>query len=97
MSGARHTVDLDAMAEVVTAMGQLDGRLDGWLAELDAVVADLHLSWSGEGAKAQAQAHQEWVRGAQEMATALRALRAVANTAHGNYTRTVETNVRMWP
>lgn len=97
MSGARHSVDLEAMAEVVAAMGQFDGRLDGWLAELDAVVADLHLSWSGEGAQAQARAHQEWVRGAQEMATALRALRAVTSTAHGNYSRAVETNVRMWP
>jgi hypothetical protein len=60
-------------------------------------IADLHLSWDGATATAQRTAHDRWVAGVEEMNENLGQLREVARKAHGNYSRAVDLNTRMWP
>jgi WXG100 family type VII secretion target len=78
-------------------MATFGAEVEGWLQEVDAKVADLHLSWSSEAAQAQRAAHDRWMAGATEMRENLEELREVARRAHTSYTTAVETNVGMWP
>ncbi len=66
------------------------------LAEIDTTVKNLHLTWTGEGAASQAEAHQRWVRGAAMMREALDQLHKAGAGAHGNYTDAIAANQKMW-
>lgn len=93
---SRFSVDLDQLRTVVERMGAFDTALDVHLEKLDARIARLHTTWSGDTAQAQREAHDEWMRAAQGMRHALAAMRSIAQTAHGNYDAAVAANVRMW-
>ncbi|MEP9362023.1 WXG100 family type VII secretion target [Nocardioides sp. CN2-186] len=89
-------VDLDDLARSIDEMARCGGDLDALLAEITARVAVLHDTWSGAASSAQAAAQAEWETGFREMRAALAAMRAAADTAHGNYSAAAATNVRMW-
>jgi WXG100 family type VII secretion target len=90
------TVDLARLAEMIEQLSSFDRYLEQALDEAGRRVDELHVSWSGEAASAQRAAHQEWVRGAEDMRAGLATMRAIAATAHGNYSSAVTTNTRMW-
>lgn len=69
---------------------------ESMLTEIDSLVSNLHVTWTGEGATAHAQAHQHWARGEAMMRAALAQLHAAGATAHGNYTSAMAKNLAMW-
>lgn len=84
------------LADVVERLARLDAHLERVAAQVERRVATLSGTWSGEAAEAQRAAHAEWQRGAAQMRAALATMRAIAGTAHANYTAAAAANVRMW-
>jgi WXG100 family type VII secretion target len=89
-------VDPEALAEALERMAEFGRRTESMLSQIDAVVSDLHATWTGQGAAAHADAHQRWARGETMMREALARLRAAGATAHRNYTGAMATNVGIW-
>ncbi|MDG3014657.1 WXG100 family type VII secretion target [Speluncibacter jeojiensis] len=92
-----YSVDLDELDDIVAQMSRFDSDAEHLCAEVDALVARLHVTWTGEGADAQQKAHERWQRGATRMREALADLHSTAQVAHTNYTAAVRANVGMWP
>lgn len=92
----KYTVDLDELDGSIGDMGTFDARVQKHLDALDSVVTQLQGVWHGDAADAQHDAHEKWTTGAQEMRTALAAMKAAATVAHENYTQAAEANRRMW-
>lgn len=92
----QYSVDLDELESVVGDMAAFDQRLVEHLANLDAMIAALHESWTGEAADLQRRAHERWKQGAEEMHQALVRMREAGAQAHQNYTSAVEANQQMW-
>ena len=90
-------VDPEALADAVQRMAEFQRHAESVLAHIDSAVANLHETWTGQGAAAHAEAHRHWARGEAMMREALAQLRAAGATAHGNYTRAMSTNLAMWP
>jgi WXG100 family type VII secretion target len=90
------SVNPEALAEAVAEMADFQRTAESLLAEIESTVSGLHLTWSGEAASAHAEAHRSWKHGAALMAEALNRLRAVGDSAHGNYTGVMATNQSMW-
>lgn len=89
-------VDPDALAGAVQRMAEFQRHAESMLTEIDSLVANLHATWTGEGAAAHAEAHQHWARGEAMMREALAKLRAAGATAHSNYTGVMSRNLAMW-
>jgi WXG100 family type VII secretion target len=90
------TVRLAQLADVIDQLDRFDQHLESALAEADRRVDELHVTWSGAAARAHRAAHDEWTRGAADMRAGLAAMRAIAATAHANYTAAVTANAQMW-
>ena len=89
-------VDPEALADAVRRMAEFGRRTEDMLGEIDSLVKDLHVMWTGEGAAAHAEAHRHWARGEAMMREALTRLRAAGATAHRNYTGAMSANAGMW-
>lgn len=84
------------MADTVQRMVEFQRHAESMLAEIEALVTNLHATWTGQGATAHAEAHRHWARGEAMMREALAQLRAAGATAHRNYTGAMSTNSAMW-
>lgn len=91
-----HRVDLDQLEWAITDLEAFERHLEREVAKLEALVAELSGSWSGDAATAHQQAHQLWTQGASRMRTALAQMRSAARTAHDNYGAAVAANLAMW-
>lgn len=89
-------VDLDRLDDVIEQLSRFDQRLEAAVADADARVNRLHVTWSGDAAARHRKAHEEWLRGAAEMRAALAVMRQNARTARENYADAAAANVRMW-
>jgi WXG100 family type VII secretion target len=89
-------VDPDALADAVQRMAGFQRHAESMLTEIDSLVTNLHATWSGEGAAAHAEAHQNWAAGEAMMREALAQLKAAGATAHRNYTGAIAKNLGMW-
>lgn len=94
MSG--HRVDLDELDRVIGQLEAFEKSLRTAMTSTDAQVNALHHTWSGDAARAHAQAHRHWREGTATMTEALRTMHRIARTAHGNYHAAVTANVAMW-
>jgi WXG100 family type VII secretion target len=92
----RYQVDLSLLDSTTGDLESLERFIDHKLAELDRVVEDLHVTWTGQAAGAHARAHRQWVEGARRMREGLTAMRGAARTAHHNYAAAGEANATMW-
>lgn len=92
----RYTADLEAIQAHVDHAQAFVDHLEEALGHLEKVVADLHLTWTGQAADAHRLAHREWVAGARDMTEGLAAMVAAARLAHGNYSSAAATNHEMW-
>ena len=92
----RYAVDLEQIAAHVGRARRFAEEVEATLARLHRVVADLHLTWEGRAAEAHAQAHREWLRGADELRDALGRLGDAADRAHDGYSSAASTNHEMW-
>lgn len=89
-------VDPDALHDAVQRMADFHRHAESVLAEIDALVTNLHATWSGRGAAAHAEAHRHWARGEAMMRESLAWLREAGATAHANYTGVLGTNLALW-
>lgn len=89
-------MDPRALADAVQRMSDFARHAESVLAEIDSLVSNLHSTWAGSGAAAHAEAHRHWARGEAMMREALAQLRAAGQTAYGNYTGAMSTNLAMW-
>ena len=92
----RYSVDLAELDAVIGDMTGFERRLLDKLAELDDLVANLHVTWTGAAAAAQKDAHARWRSGASEMHQAIVEMREAAQRAHRNYSAAADANARMW-
>jgi WXG100 family type VII secretion target len=89
-------VDPDALADAVERMSEFQRYAESMLSEIDSLVSNLHITWTGEGAAAHAEAHRRWNQGEATMREALAQLRDAAHGAHDNYTGAIAKNLSMW-
>jgi ESAT-6 family protein len=89
-------VDPEALADAVERMGEYLRYAESMLSEIDSLVTNLHLTWSGEAAGAHVEAHQHWARGEAMMREALAQLKTAGTAAHHNYTGVMAANMTMW-
>jgi WXG100 family type VII secretion target len=89
-------VDPQKLGDAVQRMADFGRYAEGVFSEIDRLVANLHATWTGEGAAAHAEAHRHWARGEAMMREALAQLQAAGVTAQHNYTGAMSTNVAMW-
>jgi WXG100 family type VII secretion target len=91
-----YKVDLDELARVIESLEAFGATIDAKLAELDRVNAELHLTWEGESAVAQTEAHRKLTRGAAEVHRGLLAMHAAAERAHTSYHAAAVANQQTW-
>lgn len=90
------SVDPQSLSEALAEMADFQRTAESLLAEIEATVARLHGTWTGQAAAAHAEAHRSWTHGAGLMQEALKRLYGVGDTAHANYTGVMQTNQSMW-
>lgn len=89
-------VDTEALAEALQLMSEFAQHTESVVAEIDALVTNLHETWSGQAAAAHAEAHRHWSHGEAMMREALAQLKTAGMTAHHNYTGAMAANRTMW-
>lgn len=89
-----YTVDLEALDDLITGMGQFTKATDSNVDLIDAYVAQM--PWQGETACAHAQWQAQWRAGVEDLQEGLRKIRDSAKTAHENYTSAINANLKMW-
>ena len=92
----KYTVDTEELADWVEQLKSFDAKAEHVFADVDALVAKLHLDWEGQAALAQQQNHERWVGDLQTMREAVVEIQQRAARAHKNYQTIVATNQRMW-
>ena len=90
------SVDPEALADALQLMDEFVRHTESVVAEIDCLVANLHETWSGQAAKAHAEAHRHWSHGEATMREALTQLKTAGTTAHHNYTHAMATNMTIW-
>ncbi|MHA3023182.1 WXG100 family type VII secretion target [Mycobacterium sp. BMJ-28] len=89
-------VDFGKMQAAIEHMQAFERDVTECLEDIDHTMATLRSTWHGEGSDAQAQAQQQWEDGAEQMRSALKQLRSIAQSAEKNYTEAVTKNGAMW-
>lgn len=89
-------VDTGVLAEALQRMGEYLRYAENMLSEIDSLVTNLHVTWSGEAAEAHRDAHRHWAHGEAMMREALGQLKTAGTMAHANYTRVMAANLDMW-
>jgi WXG100 family type VII secretion target len=90
------SVDPEALADATELMGEFVQHTENMVSEIESLVSNLHVTWTGQAATAHAEAHKHWSRGEAMMREALAQLKTAGTTAHHNYTGAMATNVTMW-
>jgi WXG100 family type VII secretion target len=90
------SVDPEALADALQLMGEFAQHTESVVAEIDSLVTQLHQTWTGQAARAHAEAHQHWSHGEAMMREALTQLKTAGNGAHHNYTHAMQANLTMW-
>lgn len=91
----RYRVELEELLAFVDRLRAFEQRAEAIASHVDSQVADLHTTWSGEGAAAHRARHNEWMAATTQMREALAQLRAAAHHAHHNYTDAAQLNLDM--
>jgi WXG100 family type VII secretion target len=91
-----YRVDVEELRLVVAEMAACQRALDDLATDADAVTRGLHAEWAGLARDAHVTSYSRWRGEFADMTQALAAIRALGETAEGNYTAAVEANVAMW-
>jgi WXG100 family type VII secretion target len=91
----RYRVELEELLAFVDRLQSFEQRAEAIAARVDAQIAALHDTWSGNAAAAHRAQHDEWMAGAAQMREAIAQLRAAAHNAHRHYTDAARLNVEM--
>jgi WXG100 family type VII secretion target len=89
-------VDLDELDATIARLANYAKMLSDHLGSIDAQAASLvSTSWSSDASDAYAEAHREWVAGAEEFARGVDEMKAAARHAHERYSAAHAVNSRM--
>ncbi|QZT57908.1 WXG100 family type VII secretion target [Mycolicibacterium austroafricanum] len=91
----RYRVELEELLAFVDRLQALEQHAEAVATRVDGQIANLHDTWSGDGAAAHRARHDEWMAAAAQMREALAQLRAAAHRAHRNYTEAAQLNLDM--
>ncbi|ABM11955.1 MULTISPECIES: WXG100 family type VII secretion target [Mycolicibacterium] len=91
----RYRVELEELLAFVDRLQAFDQHAEAVATRVDGQIANLHDTWSGDGAAAHRARHDEWMAAAAQMREALAQLRAAAHRAHRNYTEAAQLNLDM--
>jgi uncharacterized protein YukE len=89
-----YTVDLVALDDLITHLGQFTDATDANVDRIDAYVAKM--PWQGETERAHKEWQAQWRSGVEDLQEGLRKIRDSAKTAHENYTGAIDANLKMW-
>lgn len=89
-------VDLDELRRVVASLAACQRALLDLGSDIHDEMGDLRTHWLGRASDAHAASYGSWRDGCADMVTALAALRALGETAEGNYRGAVAANLAMW-
>ncbi len=92
----KFSVDLEELAGVAAEMQSFQKSFERRLQDLEKLVSDLHLTWTGQAAAAHRHAHEQWTTGAKEMHQGIADMHKAATTAHDNYHSAATSNADMW-
>lgn len=90
-------VDLDELDELVEQMDHFNKFVDTSADQLISQMDKLHSIWDGQAAAAHTEWHDRWIAALEDMQDGLDKLKAGSRTAHGNYSKAVAANKKMWP
>lgn len=90
------SVNPEALADTVAQLSSFQRAAHDLLSEIEVTVKNLHITWAGLAAEAHREAHGRWKQGAAQMQEALDHLHRAGTGAHGNFTRVIATNQKMW-
>ncbi|SIS11741.1 WXG100 family type VII secretion target [Williamsia sterculiae] len=90
-------VTLNELDELVQSMDTFNDKVAGIAEDIQSRIAKLHAQWQGLGATGHADFQDRWDQSIEEMRDGLDKVSAACRTAHGNYSKAVETNRGMWP
>ncbi|MGH3724208.1 MAG: WXG100 family type VII secretion target [Mycobacterium sp.] len=93
----RYRVDLDALEHFADQLAAFDRAAEKRTSEVDKRIRDLHTTWSGADAAAQAKYHQEWLEGIAQMRKVEEELEDGARKSHHQYNQAIAHNRKMWP
>ncbi len=88
-----YKVNLDQLDATTVRIDALRGFLEGSLSEIDERIATVQQTWNGASADAYAEAHADWIVGAQKAARGIKKMMAAAQAAHDAYSATVTANL----
>ncbi|PJE07627.1 MAG: WXG100 family type VII secretion target [Mycobacterium sp.] len=89
-------VDLNALRSAAELFDKFEKSTEQFLGDVERKVNAMHIDWQGATAAAHLEAQRRWTAGAEEMRSAVRQLRAIVATAHGNYSSAAAANTAMW-
>jgi WXG100 family type VII secretion target len=93
---AAHRVPLEDLYSLIERMAAFERTFEEAGDQADNQARQLHATWTGAAAAEHQAVHARWAAGRQEMHAALATMRAIAQTAHDNYTAAGSTNSQMW-
>jgi WXG100 family type VII secretion target len=88
-----YKVNLPQLDVTTVRIDALRGFLEQSLIEIDERIATVQQTWNGAAADAYADAHADWIAGAQKAARGIEKMRAAAQAAHDAYSATVAANL----
>ncbi|MEU1548251.1 WXG100 family type VII secretion target [Nocardia sp. NPDC005745] len=88
-----YKVSLGQLDAITVRIDALRGFLEESLIEIDERIATVQQTWNGASAAAYADAHADWIAGAQKAARGIEKMRAAAQAAHDAYSATVTANL----
>lgn len=89
-------VDTDGLADALQLMHEFAQHTESVVAEVNALVDQLHQTWFGHAAEAHAEAHRRWSHGEGLMREAMSNLKTIGAIAHQNYTGAMAANMSLW-
>ncbi|MFI1462967.1 WXG100 family type VII secretion target [Nocardia carnea] len=84
-------VDLDQLDNLTARAGNFVGFLNDSLTSLQQRMDALQHTWTGDAARAQADAYRDWSTGATDVSDGVDAMRQAALDAHTRYTTAIDT------
>ncbi|EFV13995.1 WXG100 family type VII secretion target [Segniliparus rugosus] len=97
MADGHYRIDLDRLSAMIEDCEAFDKKVEEWVGQIDAAIARLHASWSGQAAEQQRAYHDRWAKGLAQMREGLQELRGQAKGNHQAYTGVIAHQKGMWP
>ncbi|MGC4960957.1 WXG100 family type VII secretion target [Gordonia sp. DT101] len=92
-----YRIDLNEVEKFTEDLSKFVKNVEDRVRALDKRIDDLHVSWTGKGAKAHREAHEQWREGASEIREAIADIRTATAHSHAAFHGVQDLHRRMWP